>query len=363
LGVRRDVYGSMSTRRYSAASIKQPSLVVRTRSKLGVVLNVIPSQSSIVASILAQAHARRRRRCPKAARPHQLAPFIVGSPRSGTTLLRLMLDSHPQLAIPPETGFLPRALGSLFGNDERQRQSFREALMSFPPEAPGWRDFGIEPDAFMNELQTITPFHVDDAIRCFYRMYAARFRKDRWGDKTPSYGRHLRAIQQVLPEACFIHLIRDGRDVALSLRELWFSPGTDMATLARAWRRDICATRRQSLGCQRYLELRYETLVLEPETCLREICDFIEIDYDPAMKDYHLRAPARLMEQQARTLAGGTVLVSQTQRLAQQRLTLCPPDPSRIFQWRTAMSPRDRARYEAIAGGLLAALGYPATAR
>ena len=105
-----------------------------------------------MANILAQAHARRRRRCRVVERPHQPVPFIVGSPRSGTTLLRLMLDSHPRLAIPPETGFLPRALVSLFGNDERQRQSFSEALINFPPEAPGWQDFGIEPDALLAAL-------------------------------------------------------------------------------------------------------------------------------------------------------------------------------------------------------------------
>jgi len=64
----------------------------------------------------------------------------------------------------------------------------------------------------MSELQKITPFHVDAAIRCFYRLYAAQLGKERWGDKTPSYGRHMRAIEQVLPEACFIHIIRDGRD-------------------------------------------------------------------------------------------------------------------------------------------------------
>jgi Sulfotransferase family len=339
-------------------SNKQASLVVRTRSKLGFVPNVLPSQSSIVASILAQAHARRRRGR-AAGQPHPPAPFIVGSPRSGTTLLRLMLDSHPQLAIPPETGFLPQGLATLFGSDERQRQSFSEAIINFPPEAPGWRDFGIERDAFMSELRTITPFHVDEAIRCFYRMYAARFGKDRWGDKTPSYGKHMRAIERVIPEACFIHLIRDGRDAALSLRDLWFAPGRDMATLARQWRRDICVTRRQSLHCRRYMELRYESLVLEPETCLREICDFIEIEYDPAMKTYHRRAAARLLEHQGRTLAGGKVLVTQDERLAQQRLTLCPPDPSRIFRWRTAMLPAERAQYESIAGGLLRALDYP----
>ena len=172
--------------------IKQSSLVACTRPKLDHVLNVLPSHSSIVATILAQAHARRLRRSPVSVQPHAPVPFIVGSPRSGASLLRSMLDSHPRLAIPPETGFLPCAFGSLFGNDARQRRSFGETLINFPPESSGWRAFGIEPDEFMRELGAITPFRVDEAIRCFYRMYAARFGKDRWGDRTCAYGRHMR---------------------------------------------------------------------------------------------------------------------------------------------------------------------------
>jgi hypothetical protein len=339
-------------------TFKQCSHVLRTRGKLGFVLNTIASHSSILTGILSQAHARKRRQRVAVAQPRSLVPFIVGSPRSGTTLLRLMLDSHGQLAIPPETGFLPRALGFLFGNDARQRRSFGAALINFPRRAPGWHDFGIEAAVFIDALQQIAPFHVDDAIRCFYRLYARRFGKERWGDKTPSYGRHMRAIERVLPEACFIHIIRDGRDVALSLRDQWFSPGRDMKTLARHWRREICLARRQSLGCRRYMEVRYEALVLDPQMCLRDICGFIEIDYDPAMAHYHLRAPARLLEHQARTLRGGTELITQEQRLAQQRLTMSPPDPSRISRWRSEMLPRERAEYETVAGGLLAALGY-----
>jgi hypothetical protein len=288
------------------------------------VLYVLPSQSSILANILAQAHARRHRRSPAVDRPRAPVPFIVGSPRSGTTLLRSLLDSHPRLAIAPETGFLPRALGSLFGSDERQRRTFSETLIHSPPDAPGWQGFGIQPDDFMRELQAIRPFRVDEAIRCFYRMYAARFGKNRWGDRTPTYGRHMRAIEQVLPEACFIHVIRDGRDVALSLCELGLAPRADMAALARRWRRDICATRRQSLGVRNYLELRYESLVLDPETCLRDICDFIEIEYDP--------------------------VISRVIR---------PRDPARMFRWQTAMLPKERSGYEAVAGGLLTALDYP----
>jgi hypothetical protein len=321
-------------------------------------LNLIPSRSSILANMLSQVHARRGRRLVVAARA-PLAPFIVGAPRSGTTLLRMMLDSHPALAIPPETGFIPRALAGLFGNDEHQRLAFVNTISHFPPDASGWQDFGIETLDLMRDLQNITPFHVDEALRCFYRMYAARFNKPRWGDKTPSYGRHMRAIERVLPEACFIHMIRDGRDVALSLRNLWFSPGNDMTTLARHWRRGICTTRRQSMHCRRYLELRYESLVTDPETTLREVSDFIEIDYDASMLSYHTRARTRLMQHQTRKGSSGDVIATQDQRLAMQHLTMSPPDTSRIARWRTEMSAAELAEYESVAGGLLVALDYP----
>jgi Sulfotransferase family len=293
-------------------------------------LNLIPSQSSIISNMLSQVHARRGRHlAPAETLPP--APFIVGSPRSGTTLLSMMLDSHPQLAIPPETGFIPGALAALFGTEERQRHSFVQALGSFPPPSTAWQDFGIEQEALERELQEITPFHVDAATRCFYRMYAARFGKTRWGDKTPSYGRHMKAIERLLPEASFIHIIRDGRDAALALRDS-LSPDTDMGGLARQWRRDICAIRRQSLTCQRYLELHYESLVADPATCLREICTCIEIDYDPAMLT--------------------------RRRISEQRSILSPPDSARVNRWQAEMSAAERAEFEAVAGGLLAALGY-----
>jgi hypothetical protein len=317
------------------------------------------SQSNTLTRILAHAQMMRRHKSRRVASDRPPAPFIVGSPRSGTTLLRLMLDSHPRLAIPPETGFLPRTLFAFAGSEEHRRRAFVDALVNFPSGAPAWQDFGIESRTLLAELRKITPFTVDEGLRCFYRLYAARFGKPRWGDKTPTYGRHLRAIERVLPEACFIHLIRDGRDVALSLRNLWFSPGTDMGTLAGQWCRDVTASRRESLRCRRYLELRYEALVLQPEQTLKRVCAFIEIDYDGTMTKYHDRAPARLLEHRARIGTRDEIVASHEQRLAQQGATMSPPDCSRIFGWKRQMLEHERAAYEAVAGSLLASLGYP----
>lgn len=137
------------------------------------------------------------------------APFIVGSPRSGTTLLRFMLDAHPELAIPPETGFIV-PVSRLPWRSNTLRHAFFQIVTRYPIEAPGWADFGLNTTDFWEALLQIEPFTVSAGLRCFYQTYAARFSKPRWGDKTPEYGRHLKYIEQILPEAHFIHLIRDG---------------------------------------------------------------------------------------------------------------------------------------------------------
>lgn len=284
-------------------------------------------------------------------------PVVVGSPRSGTTLLRFMLDSHPELAIPPETGFLP--LGSrLRGRGDRLRERFFQAVTSFPRTAPAWSDFEIPTEAFWQALLQITPFTVTAGFRTFYRLYAARFGKPRWGDKTPLYCLAIDSIREVLPEARFVHLIRDGRDAALSLRHLWFSPGSEIETQAAYWRRCITAARGAGLGRPDYVELRYEDLILRPRETLERICPLLDLRYDEAMTQYPHRTRERLREHKGRSAPDGKLLVTQQDRLRQQGMTMHPPDPRRIGVWKTQMNAHERERFHRVAGGLLRELGY-----
>jgi hypothetical protein len=284
-------------------------------------------------------------------------PIVVGSPRSGTTLLRFMLDSHPELAIPPETGFL--TLGPrLRGRGDALRERFFRAIVGHPAPVPTWPDFEIPEEEFRAALAQIEPFTVSDGYRAFYRLYAARFGKPRWGDKTPFYCLHLDEIRRVLPESRFVHIIRDGRDAALSLRKMWFSPGREMETQAAYWRRCVTAARRAGLGRADYLEVRYEDVILSPRETLERICAFLDLRFDPAMLEYYTRTPERLREHKGRTAADGTPLVTQEARLRQQARTQEPPDASRIFAWKREMSVEERSRFERVAGGLLKELGY-----
>lgn len=284
-------------------------------------------------------------------------PIIVGSPRSGTTLLRFMLDAHPELTIPPETGFL--TLGSQFrGRGDKLRERFFRAIVNYPKPSPAWPDFEIPEEVFWAALVEIKPFTFADGCRAFYRLYAARFGKERWGDKTPLYCLELDAIRRLLPEARFIHIIRDGRDAALSLRRMWFSPGWEIETQAAYWRKCVLAARQAGLGRLDYTEVRYEDLVLNTRETLQRICAHIGLSYDEGMLNYYTRTPTRLREHKGRSLSDGTSLLTQDQRFRQQERTTEPPDPACIYVWRQAMSLEERERFQLVAGDLLEDMGY-----
>jgi hypothetical protein len=285
-------------------------------------------------------------------------PIVVGSPRSGTTLLRLMLDAHPELAIPPETGFLVLG-GELTSNVDCTREQFVQAITAYPPDAPCWGDFHIPVEDFRERLLALDPFSVAEGFRLFYRTYAARFGKPRWGDKTPLYCRYIMDIQALLPEARFIHLIRDGRDAALSLRQVWFSPGHQIDVQARYWRDNILTAQHQGRTCHHYLEVRYEDLLHAPESVLRRVCGFLEMDYHTDMLRFYEHAPQRLSEHLTRRRLDGVIVVTREERLRQQAATCLPLDVSRAGRWTSDLSEEECAQFESIAGDVLQSLGYP----
>jgi hypothetical protein len=167
--------------------------------------------------------------------------------------------------------------------------------------------------------------------------------KTRWGDKTPGYVRHIRALADLLPEAHFVHLIRDGRDVALSWLDVPFGPKS-ITEAAMRWRKDVRvgrrAGRRHAAG--RYMEVRYENLVSRPEKVLRRICDFVDLTYERKMIDYTSRAEA--------------VIQATLEPESHQRLRR-PPTPG-LRDWRREMPEDDVRDFRAVAGDMLEKLGY-----
>ena len=221
-----------------------------------------------------------------------------------------------------------------------------------------WPDLGLDPADALRALEQAQPWSLGNGLRALYSTLAARDGKPRWGDKTPVHAAFMPALAAALPEARFIHVIRDGRDVAASVRDLPFAPGDgSIEAIAQDWRDRIVAARADAAGLAHYREVRFERLVTEPEAVLRELCDFLELEFDEAMLRAHERAADMLARLPERRPDGATV-TTRAERSARHAHLHHPPDPARAGRWRDALTADEAARFQAIAGELLAELGY-----
>ena len=184
--------------------------------------------------------------------------IVLGVGRSGTTLLRVMLDRHTTLAIPYETVFGPQLV-----HRHRRRPKLEEVLDDLGRLRTLY-DWGIAPEDVRPRLHE--GMTTGAAIAAIFETYAERQGKPRWGDKTPLYMQQLPLLERLFPDAIWVHLVRDGRDAALSFLELpegfsgktWAQPRT-VAQFAARWRTEILAARKLGKHAGgRYFELRYE---------------------------------------------------------------------------------------------------------
>jgi hypothetical protein len=260
--------------------------------------------------------------------------FVVGCERSGTTLLRAMLDSHHDLAVPPESYFLIPLMQEPFSP---------EWFLSLLADHRRFARWELPLDDVADSLSKEQPGDLAGAVRVLFKTFAASYGKTRWGDKTPGYVRHIRSVAQLLPEAHFVHIIRDGRDVALSWLDVPFGPET-ITDAASRWRKDVRVGRRAGRrhADDRYLEVRYENLVERPERVLRRICEFAELPFDQGMLDYTARAD-RVIE--------ATLEPESHRRLRE------PPTPG-LRDWRREMADADVRVFGEVAGDMLVKLGY-----
>ena len=288
------------------------------------------------------------------------APFVVGVGRSGTTLLRLMLDAHSELAMPPETHFFA-SLRSASGELKFGPSDAVEAIVD--DEHRRWNDFGMEEEELLARFEAIPRFNLADALRAFYSLYAEKQGKERWGDKTPDYIERMRQIKGVLPEARFIHVIRDGRDVTVSTNKRIIERGhrdpMPPGRSAKRWQKKILKARADGPKLGEYLEIRYEDLVTDTEAQLRKVCEFSQLEFEPGMLDYHETAALRLSEMAgAMPARDGRPERDAGERLKAHALATKPPTKERIEVWREDMAPEDVAKFESVAGDLLDDLGY-----
>lgn len=278
----------------------------------------------------------------KESSPQNPYVFVVGCPRSGTTLLQRMLDHHPQLAVGYDTLFIPRAIKDVaVGIDPPLTPEFTERAVNHPR----FHRLGLSDDAVNQAAAQARTYR--EFVGALYSEYGRLRGKPLAGEKSPAYVRHLPRLHALFPWVRTIHIIRDGRDVALSTMAWGKGPAKyplwddDPAAVCALWWRQSVSTGRvdgANLDPTQYREVKYENLVAQPEKTLRELTAFLELPFAPEMLAYHVG--------KTRDKAGRSA-----------KSAWLPPTPG-LRDWRSQMARRDLELFEAIAGDLLSAVGY-----
>ena len=274
--------------------------------------------------------------------------FLVGCPRSGTTLLHRLVDAHPQVAIVHETLWIAKFWERRVGltADGRVTRELAARLRDHRR----FGQLGIDANALDRLVEAYVGSAYAQLVTALFDHYGAERGKPLVGDKSPGYVRCIPTLHGLWPQARFVHLIRDGRDVCLSavnwkkadrvFRDHATWPQEPTATAALWWERSVRLGREAgaALPCDLYLEVRYEDVVAEPEGACRRICAFLGLEYDEAMVRFH--------EGRTREAPG----------LTTKRKWL--PPTAGLRDWRTEMRGDEVASFEAAAGDLLDELGY-----
>jgi hypothetical protein len=241
-----------------------------------------------------------------------------------------MLERGGRIAIPPESYF-PVSL-----YDRHARGAFDPAAFASDlGDNVRFREWGMP----VPDLSGAAGYA--DAVRSVFAAYAAAHGTGRYGDKTPPFVLHMDLLAGLFPEARFVHVIRDGRDVARSLVQTSFGPNR-LARAAEVWTRRVSAGQASGarLRAGRYLEVRYESLVGEPAATLRSVCAFLELEFRDQM--LHPEDGATLLPEGERP----------------HHANLERPVTPGLRDWRRDMPDTDVALVEALAGDLLSELGY-----
>lgn len=273
--------------------------------------------------------------------------FLIGSPRSGTTLLHQMFDHHPAFALPFESKYIVVFHNNIaeFGDlhDVKNREALIISIERFMRNAWLERDH----DEWIPGLAAAAPRLAKESaptyagvMESIYRYFAAQRQRERWGDKMATFRRCMPVILELFPNARIVHIIRDGRDVASSLLPLSFGPNTAYVA-AKKWRNFVESGLAFAAQHPRQVyTLRYEDLIDDPEKYLREICEFVGEPFREEMLQFH---------------KSGTTRVPRKEIHGQLNK---PVNKERAARWKRDLSANQVRVFEAVAGPLLDRLGY-----
>jgi hypothetical protein len=288
--------------------------------------------------------------------------FIIGNPRSGTTLLRLLLTCHSKIVIPPECGFIIWLEKKYQDwtltdcNDPTHTHSFVTDLIACR-KFDTWK---LDPETIQTAISKRKPANYRSLCELIYCLYGEERKKffSMWGDKNNFYLNHLSDINTIFPYARFLHIIRDGRDVACSYREVMnlnsksaYAPQlpTEIEKIALEWKTNIKKINHffNVVGHKKTLAIKYEELVFSPKKALKKICRWLGIKYENQMMLFHLENHRNKLEPPVTS--------------DWKKRTFEPISTSRVGQYINILNMQEQRQFIKIAGCELSKFGYMKT--
>jgi len=221
--------------------------------------------------------------------------FIVGRPRSGTTLLLTILDANPHVLIPVEWPIIIKLLPKY----SHIRYFSKDLLIQFCKDIEntkfhqhyGFYDMSFDHQKALNEIKSCNPAtKFEDLIKILYSNYKSIFEKDEIlcvGDKNPLASKEINKLLQSFTNAKFIHIVRDYRDHAVSMINAGFGQ-KNLPLIVYRWQKyQAILDKAYYQNSNRFLRLRYEDLIDNPEKWVKIICEFLNIPYLPQMLEYY----------------------------------------------------------------------------
>lgn len=285
--------------------------------------------------------------------------FIIGSPRSGTTLLRLILTNHSQILIPPECGFVIwlqkkyKHWSKSDSNSAENRKNFLNDLKM----SKKFDTWSLDINFLENEINNIKPDSYASLCETIYLAYAKSQGRNvtLWGDKNNFHIDYLRNLQELFPSAVFLHIVRDGRDVACSYREVMeqnssspYAPKlvTGLESIAQEWVGNLTKINvfMDALPMSQKQVIRYEDLVSHSKQAVQRLCQWLQIPYEPEMLDFYKVNIAKQLEP--------------TLTMDWKKRTLQPIADDTVGRYRSVLTEKEQTNFLEIAHSVLASYGY-----
>jgi hypothetical protein len=269
--------------------------------------------------------------------------FLFGFERSGTTLLSMMVGAHPQIAVPLSlTGLWYRYGQQLHRYNGLAAAGDVERIVDdlLQEERIRLWDVALTRDEVLHDLE---PGSYPRVIARFQSLYAKHKGKLYWGNIDIDTMEEMDVANAWFPQVKFVHIVRDGRDVALSHKTYAYG-ASNVGECTDQWGRSVRLNVKMGaiLGPQRYLIVRYEDLILNPEPVLRRLCEFLDVSYSPAMLEYEKMVATKIP----------------SDRRWLWPLLDQPPVKSNVFRWKKQMTDSERIVVERRVGSILGDLGY-----